>query len=116
MWEPSGLPRPLARRRVARLRPRRQADPPQARRPHPARVRDKLEELHADLTAGIAAPDGRYTVGQAIEDWLRDDLDGRATKTVTLYRGALNPFADHIGKKPLRELTAQDVRGVPTPK
>jgi len=41
-------------------------------------VRDKLEALHADLTAGIAAPDGRYTVGQAIEDWLRDGLDGRA--------------------------------------
>ncbi len=77
-------------------------------------VKDKLEELHADLTAGIAAPDGRYTVGQAIEDWLRDDLDGRAAKTVTLYRGALKPFADHIGKKPLRELTAQDVRGVLT--
>jgi integrase len=75
-------------------------------------VKDKLEELHADLTAGIAAPDGRYTVGQAIEDWLRDDLDGRAAKTVTLYRGALKPFGDHIGKKPLRELTAQDVRGV----
>src|SRR5262249_43828182 len=26
-------------------------------------VRDKLEALHADLSAGIAAPDGRYTVG-----------------------------------------------------
>ncbi len=35
-------------------------------------VKDKLEALHADLSAGIAAPDGRYTVGQAIEDWLRD--------------------------------------------
>jgi integrase len=77
-------------------------------------VKDKLEELHAVLTAGIAAPDGRYTVGQAIEDWLRDDLDGRAAKTLTLYRGALKPFADHIGRKPLRELTAQDVRGVLT--
>ena len=77
-------------------------------------VKDKLEELHADLTAGIAAPDGRYTVGQATEDWLRDDLDGRAAKTLTLHRGALKPFADHIGKKPLRELTAQDVRGVLT--
>ena len=73
-------------------------------------VKEKLEKLHADLTAGIAAPDGRYTVGQAIEDWLRDGLDGRAAKTVTLNRGALRPFADRIGKKPLRELTAQDVR------
>jgi integrase len=77
-------------------------------------VKDKLEALHTDLSAGIAAPDGRYTVGQAIEDWLRDGLDGRAAKTLILYRGALKPFADHIGKKPLRELIAQDVRGVLT--
>ena len=77
-------------------------------------VKDKLEELHADLSVGISAPDGRYTVGQAIEDWLRDGLDGRAEKTVTLNRGALKPFVDRIGKKPLRELTAQDVRRVLT--
>jgi integrase len=77
-------------------------------------VKNKLEALHADLTAGIAAPDGRYTIGQAIEDWLRDGLDGRAQKTVTLNRGVLKPFADRIGKKALRELTAQDVRQVLT--
>jgi integrase len=77
-------------------------------------VKDKLEALHADLSVGIAAPGGRYTVGQAIEDWLRDGLDGRAEKTVTLNRGALKPFADRIGKRPLRELTAQDVRQVLT--
>jgi integrase len=77
-------------------------------------VKNKLEALHADLTAGIAAPDGRCTIGQAIEDWLRDGLDGRAEKTVTLYRGVLKPFADRIGKKALRELTAQDVRQVLT--
>jgi hypothetical protein len=60
-------------------------------------VKDKLEELHADLSAGISAPNGRYTVGQAIEDWLRDGLQGRAEKTVTLNRGALKPFVDRIG-------------------
>jgi integrase len=77
-------------------------------------VKNKLEVLHADLSAGIAAPDGRYTVGQAIEDWLRDGFDGHAGKTVSLNRGALKPFADRIGKKALRELTAQDVRQVLT--
>jgi len=77
-------------------------------------VKDKLEELHADLNAGISAPDGRYTVGQAIEDWLREGLQGRAEKTVTLNRGALKPFVDRIGKKAVRELTAQDVRQVLT--
>jgi len=39
-------------------------------------------------------------------------LYGRAEQTVTLNRGALKPFVDRIGKKPLRELTAQDVRRV----
>src|SRR5215469_3641100 len=52
-------------------------------------VKDKLEELHADLQVGISAPDGRYTVGQAAEDWLRDGLDGRSEKTVTLNRDVL---------------------------
>jgi integrase len=77
-------------------------------------VKDKLEDLHADLSAGISAPNGRYTVGQAIDDWLRDGLQGRAEKTVTLNRGALKPFLDRIGNKVLRELTAQDVRRVLT--
>ena len=77
-------------------------------------VKDKLEDLHADLSAGISAPNGRYTVGQAVEDWLRDGLQGRAEKTVTLNRGALKPFADRAGNKVLRELTAQDVRRVLT--
>ena len=57
------------------------------------KVKDKLEALHADLSVGIAAPDRRYTVGQSIEDWLRDGLDGRAEKTVTLNSDALKPFA-----------------------
>src|SRR5712664_4262799 len=35
-------------------------------------------------------------------------------KTIVLNRGALKPFVDQIGKKPLRELTAQDVRRVLT--
>ena len=29
---------------------------------------------------GIAAPDGRYTVGQAIEDWLRDGVLTRPSR------------------------------------
>jgi hypothetical protein len=40
-------------------------------------VKDKLEDLHADLAVGVHAPDSRYTVGQAVEDWLRDGLQGR---------------------------------------
>ena len=108
------MSRALARRGVARLRAGRKRIRRKVGGRTKQEVKDKLEALHADLSAGIAAPDGRYTVGQAIEDWLRDGLDGRAEKTVTLNRGALQPFADRIGRKALRELTAQDVRLVLT--
>jgi len=73
-------------------------------------VKKKLEELHADLNAGIHAPDGRYTVGQAVEDWLRDGLQGRSEKTITLNRDVLKAVVDRIGRTALRELTAHDVR------
>ena len=29
-------------------------------------------------TPNVLFADGRYTIGQAIQDWLRDGLDGRA--------------------------------------
>jgi integrase len=73
-------------------------------------VKDKLEELHADLNAGIQAPDSRYTVGQAVEDWLRDGLPGRSEQTITLNRDVLKAVVDRIGRIALRALTAQDVR------
>jgi len=73
-------------------------------------VKDKLGKLHSDLEAGVRTPAARYTVGQAVEDWLREGLDGRSEKTVTLYRQVLQPVVDCIGKVALRELTAQDVR------
>jgi integrase len=73
-------------------------------------VKDKLGKLHTDLDAGIRTPASRYTVGQAIDDWLCEGLDGRSEKTVTLYRQVLQPVVDSVGKVALRELTAQDVR------
>jgi integrase len=73
-------------------------------------VKDKLEELHADLNAGVHVPDGRYTVGQAVEDWLREGLQGRSQKTVTLNRDVLKAVVDRIGRIVLWELTAQQVR------
>jgi integrase len=48
--------------------------------------------------------------GQAVEDWLRDGLQGRAEKTITLNRDVLKAVVDRIGRKAMRELTAQDVR------
>jgi integrase len=77
-------------------------------------VKNKLEDLHTDLKAGVRSPDNRYTVGQAVEDWLRDCLAGRSEKTVTLNRDILKAVVDRIGKTALRELSAQDVRRVLT--
>jgi integrase len=72
-------------------------------------VRRKLRELHADLDAGVQSP-ATYTVRAAVDDWLAEGLPGRSERTLTLYRDGLKPLTDKIGAKPLRKLTAADVR------
>jgi integrase len=72
-------------------------------------VRDKLKALHAELDRGLRTS-GRYTVRQAVEDWLRDGLPGRSERTRGVNREATAPLLELIGSKPLRELTAGDVR------
>ena len=72
-------------------------------------VRQKLKELHADLDAGVQSP-GTYTVRAAVDDWLAEGLSGRSERTLTLYRDGVKPLTDKIGAKPLRKLTAADVR------
>ena len=51
-----------------------------------------------------------YTVRNAVDDWLAEGLSGRSERTLTLYRDGVKPLTDRIGAKPLRELTAADVR------
>ena len=51
-----------------------------------------------------------YTVREAVEDWLREGLDGTSERTRTLYQGLLGPLLDAIGARPLRVLSAGDVR------
>jgi integrase len=75
-------------------------------------VKDKLKELHGDLDAGLPAPGGRYTVSQAVADWLDEGLDGRSDKTVTLNRHVLQPVVASIGWIQVRQLAARDVRRV----
>lgn len=72
-------------------------------------VRDKLKALHAELDAGIRSSAG-YTVRRAVEDWLREGLDGRSERTRGLYEGLLEPVLEIIGGQPLRSLSAGDVR------
>jgi integrase len=65
--------------------------------------------LHRELDAGVRSSAG-YTVRRAVEDWLRDGLDGRSERTRTLYEGLLEPVLEIIGSRPLRDLSAADVR------
>lgn len=51
-------------------------------------VRDKLRELHKQ-DVGLR-PRRRYTVGDALEDWLTHGVDGLSERTVTLYQGTID--------------------------
>jgi integrase len=72
-------------------------------------VRDKLKALHADLNAGLQ-PSAGYTVQAAVDDWLEHGLPGCSARTVQLYRDGVRPLTDRIGSRPLRKLSAADVR------
>src|SRR6516165_2688134 len=72
-------------------------------------VRDRLKALHQEMNSGVRSS-STYTVGQTVEDWLREGLDGTSERTRTLYEGLLNPVLEIIGNRPLRELSAGDVR------
>ena len=72
-------------------------------------VRAKLQAPHRELIAGVKSS-STYTVRDAVEDWLREGLDGTSERTRTLYEGLLGPLLDAIGARPLRGLSAGDVR------
>jgi integrase len=73
-------------------------------------VRDKLRELHKETDAGLR-PRRRYTVGDALEDWLAHGVDGLSERTVTLYRGTIvKALHEELGKIRLTELTASNVQ------
>lgn len=72
-------------------------------------VRAKLKALHDELNTGVKSS-RTYTVRQTVEDWLREGLDGTSERTRTLYEGLLEPVLEMIGARPLRDLSAGDVR------
>jgi hypothetical protein len=51
-----------------------------------AEVRDKLRELHQEVNSGLR-PRKRYTVGDALEDWLAHGVDGLSARTGTFVPG-----------------------------
>src|SRR5262249_44311380 len=72
-------------------------------------VKDKLQLAHDELREGIrSAP--RYTVEDAVDDFLTPGLEGRSAKTVSTNREVLAPLTALIGGAKLKELTAADVR------
>jgi integrase len=74
-------------------------------------VRDKLRELHKELDVGLR-PRRRYTVGDALEDWLEHGTDRLSERTLTLYRGTIaKALHEELGGVRLTELTASDVQG-----
>jgi len=74
-------------------------------------VRDKLRELRKELDVGLRLRlRRRYTVSDALEDWLAHGVDGLSARTVTLYRGTIvKALKEELGGVRLTELTASDV-------
>jgi integrase len=72
-------------------------------------AREKIRALREEVDAGIT-PRAGYTVADAAAAWLAQGLGGRSDKTVSMNRYILQPVIDVIGRRPLRKLTADDVR------
>ncbi len=72
-------------------------------------VRDKLKRIQAEADAGLRTS-ASYTLAKAVEYWAAEALDGLADKTVRSHVDLLKPVTALIGKIPLRDLTAHDVR------
>ena len=91
------------------LRPGWQADPHEGLRADQDRRQGLAEAAAQELNHGIktSAP---YSVEKAVTDWLEQGLDGRSAKTVSTNREVLAPLLPLIGKVPLHELTATQVR------
>src|SRR5436190_6255264 len=73
-------------------------------------VRDKLKALHGELNAGVKSS-STYTVRDAVDDWLREGLDGTSERTRALYEGLLEPVLEVIAARPAAR-SERDVRSV----
>ncbi|MGO8959015.1 MAG: tyrosine recombinase XerC [Streptosporangiaceae bacterium] len=70
---------------------------------------DALKALHDELGRGLRTS-RTYTVRHAVDDWLQAGLPGRSERTRSVYQEATAPLLEQIGLRPLRELSAGDVR------
>ncbi|WP_412518123.1 site-specific integrase [Actinomadura madurae] len=75
-----------------------------------SRALKKLHEKLRDRADGLPSEDGKYTVAQAVENWLDYGLSGRDASTVTTKRILANKhIVPELGARKLRELSADDV-------
>ncbi len=70
---------------------------------------EEMARLREELGQAPRASKG-YTVRHAVDDWLADGLPGRSERTRNAYLEALTPLLAKIGHRPLRELTAVEVK------
>lgn len=73
-------------------------------------AKNKLKEILRDLDDGIGVQGHKFTVEDAIRDWLEHGLNGRDPKTIASNRFlAERHLIPGLGRRRLRELTADDV-------
>ena len=73
------------------------------------KVRDRLKALHQEMDAGVRSS-STCSVRKTVKGRLREGLDGTSEPTRTLCGGLLEPVLEMIGARPLRDLSAGDVR------
>jgi hypothetical protein len=73
-------------------------------------AKNKLKEMIRDLDDGLPIAPENYYVRDAVQAWFAFGLNGRDQATVTNYRCLADTnIIPHIGKRKLRELSADDV-------
>lgn len=75
-----------------------------------SKVLKKRHEKLQDRDDGLPSGDGKYTVAQAVENWLQYGLNGRDSSTIeTKTILARKHIIPELGARKLRELSAVDV-------
>ncbi len=73
-------------------------------------ARNKLKEIQRDYEEGLIAASAQDTVADGIAYWLAYGLNGRDERTIDMYRTyAETHIIPALGKRPLRELTVDEV-------
>jgi hypothetical protein len=73
-------------------------------------AKGKLKEMLRDLDDGLPSGPANYTVADAVNNWLTYGLSGRDADTVKNYTTLANAhIIPRVGKRKLRELSAEDV-------